>query len=304
MTAPFAPAPPHLLALADARRASVPFLARVEAVRDGAVSPAGGDVSAHGSGRLVTRHLAHYLAALELARSADAIRGPGPDRPAPVVVDVGSGVGALGAWLAAELGARLHLVDLEQAPRAIAAQAFPEAFVHAEVSAVPAGTADLVLGMEVIEHVTPHEQAAFVGAVRDLLAPGGLLVMSTPDERRYLGGWSGYAPHVGPLTFDQLEALLERACGGLPTRVWRLEGTPFALGRVRAVAEPVANRAWAGLQRRSARTAAAAQAAGAALGRRLPSPGSRQVPAVWATDERDGPGTGLLGVVHRPRQAT
>src|SRR4029079_4475876 len=46
------------------------------------------------------------------------------------------------------------------------------------------GMFDLVTSMEVIEHVA--DPAAFLKALADRLAPGGLLIMSTPNAT----GWS------------------------------------------------------------------------------------------------------------------
>lgn len=290
--------PPDLSGLADAVSQLAPLLDRVDASRNGNASDQGGDVGAHGSGRLVTRHIANYLAAVDLARRAPADGH---------VVDVGSGVGALGVWAAEQLGAPLHLVDPDPAVRAVATRAFPDAAVDADTALVPAGSARLVTAMEVIEHVRPREQPAFVRSLTELLAPGGLLVMSTPDESGYLGGWSGYRPHVGPVSFEEFDALLRRNLSW-PVMVWRLEGKPFELGRVRAVAEPAVNRAWGAVASHAPKTSQRAVGVASGLGRlrtRLPRPGrgsgGTRVPEVRASDDPAGQGTGLLGVVRRPR---
>jgi SAM-dependent methyltransferase len=284
--------PPDLTDLADALARTAVLFARVDAARDGMVVEEGGDVGGHGSNRLVTRHVANYLAAVDLA-GREPVEGS--------VVDVGSGVGALGVWAAELLGAPLHLVDRSATARAVAARAFPQARVEPDVTQVPPGSARLVTGMEVIEHVPPTEQAPFVRQLVKLLAPGGMLVLSTPDETGYVGGWSGYRPHVGPLSFRELEALLAR--NAWEAEVWRLEGPPFALGRVRAVAEPAVNRVWGTLEARVPEgVLGAAGRVGRLVGgvrmRRNADPAA--VPAVYATSDADGPGTGLLGVVRRP----
>ncbi len=280
---------PRLDGLADAVADVAAYLHAVEAARGALyLNAEGGDVGGAGTARALLRHVANYLAARDLGLRV--ARGA-------TMVDVGSGTGALAAWVAAGLGARLHLVDRDPAVRAIATAAFPDVAVHAALSEVAPASAALVTGMEVVEHVAPREQLAFVRALFERVAPGGLLVVSTPDESGYLGGWSGYAPHIGPLDAPALEELLVRATGA-QVRVWRFEGDAFHLGPVRRVVHPLANRAWTRcapvvgpLAQRLARPAAALadrsrDVAGPAL-----NPAVRVVPA------SAGAGTGLLGVV-------
>lgn len=102
-------------------------------------------------------------------------------------LDVGCGAGLLCEPLA-RLGAQVTGIDA--APELIDA-----ARVHAEgqglaidyrtggVEALD-GQYDLVTAMEVIEHVA--DPAAFVGSLAARLAPGGLLILSTPNRT----GWS------------------------------------------------------------------------------------------------------------------
>ncbi len=98
-------------------------------------------------------------------------------------LDVGCGAGLLTEPLR-RLGAEVTGVDA--APGLIAA-----ATGHAEASGLDiryvaggveelSGQFDLVTAMEVIEHVA--EPAAFVRSLADRLAPGGLLIMSTPNR--------------------------------------------------------------------------------------------------------------------------
>ncbi|MBB3764451.1 bifunctional 2-polyprenyl-6-hydroxyphenol methylase/3-demethylubiquinol 3-O-methyltransferase UbiG [Sphingomicrobium lutaoense] len=98
-------------------------------------------------------------------------------------LDVGCGAGLLAEPLA-RLGAKVTGVDA-------AAEVIAVARGHAEEQGLEIdyrvggvedveGQFDLVTAMEVIEHVA--EPTAFVAALEKRLAPGGLLVMSTPNR--------------------------------------------------------------------------------------------------------------------------
>ncbi|MFC0590319.1 bifunctional 2-polyprenyl-6-hydroxyphenol methylase/3-demethylubiquinol 3-O-methyltransferase UbiG [Novosphingobium aquiterrae] len=99
-------------------------------------------------------------------------------------LDVGCGAGLLCEPLA-RLGAAVTGVDaaaenIAAAQDHAAGSGLAVAYYHGEVSALPAGTFDLVTSMEVIEHV--EDKAAFVAALAARLAPGGLMVLSTPNR--------------------------------------------------------------------------------------------------------------------------
>ena len=263
-------------------------LEQVAAVRrDRRVNAEGGDCGTHGHGGLLVRHVVNYLAACELA-SEVRIEGP--------LVDVGSGVGGLSAWLAGRLDRPLHLVDHDPDVRAVAAEAFPEAQIHADIAEAP--PAAVVTAMEVLEHIRPAEHLAFVTALAGIVRPGGVLVVSTPDESGYPGGWSGYAPHVGPVTFPELQGLLDRT--GLPAAVWRISGPGFRLGPVARVVQPTVNRLWGVLTSRAPQVAGRLEATAGRLGGLRPQQ-STAVPADAFTIDRDpeGTGTGLIGVAHK-----
>ena len=112
---------------------------------------------------------------------AGAARKPLAGRSA---IDVGCGAGLLAEPLA-RLGARVTGLDAA-AENVAAAQAHAEAvglaidYRNVDVETLAGETFDLVTSMEVIEHVT--DPAAFVAALERALAPGGLMLLSTPNR--------------------------------------------------------------------------------------------------------------------------
>src|SRR3982751_6205521 len=111
-------------------------------------------------------------------------RTPLEGKPA---LDVGCGPGLLAEPLA-RLGARVTAIDA--APEVIvvarehaAAQGISIDYRSGDVQELE-GQFDLITSMEVIEHVAAP--AAFLKALAKRLAPGGLLVLSTPNAT----GWS------------------------------------------------------------------------------------------------------------------
>jgi len=99
-------------------------------------------------------------------------------------IDVGCGAGLLCEPLA-RMGAKVTGIDA--AGENIAAARLHAKGVglaidyHAgELSGLPSGTFDLVTAMEVIEHVA--DKPAFVSELAGRLAPGGLMILSTPNR--------------------------------------------------------------------------------------------------------------------------
>jgi 2-polyprenyl-6-hydroxyphenyl methylase/3-demethylubiquinone-9 3-methyltransferase len=98
-------------------------------------------------------------------------------------LDVGCGAGLLAEPLA-RLGA--HVTGLDAAPELIEAarthagqSGLSIRYVAGELAALE-GTFDLVTALEVVEHVA--DPPSFVAALADRLAPGGLLLLSTPNR--------------------------------------------------------------------------------------------------------------------------
>jgi 2-polyprenyl-6-hydroxyphenyl methylase/3-demethylubiquinone-9 3-methyltransferase len=140
----------------------------------------------HGSSAML-----HRLNPVRLAYIRDAIDmhwGRNPDDPRPLdgrrALDVGCGAGLLAEPLA-RLGAEVTGLDAAAENIAVAATHAEGAglaitYRHGELSALEAEPFDLVTCMEVIEHVA--DKPAFVAQLARLLAPGGLLVLSTPNR--------------------------------------------------------------------------------------------------------------------------
>jgi 2-polyprenyl-6-hydroxyphenyl methylase/3-demethylubiquinone-9 3-methyltransferase len=100
------------------------------------------------------------------------------------VLDVGCGAGLIAEPLA-RLGGEVTGVDA--APENVAAAAIHAEgmgldirYLAGELASLDLGTFDLVTCLEVIEHVA--DKRAFAAALAASLAPGGLLILSTPNR--------------------------------------------------------------------------------------------------------------------------
>ncbi len=174
----------------------------------------------------------HQVNPVRLAFVRDAIDAHWPDAQAALkplagksALDIGCGAGLLCEPLA-RLGAGVTGVDAA-AENIAAASAHAEGmgldirYMAGEVAGLDIGQFDLVTSVEVIEHVA--DKPAFLRDVAARLAPGGLLVMSTPNRtaasRVLLVGAAeavGYVPKGTHhwedfVTPEELEALLADA---------------------------------------------------------------------------------------------
>lgn len=99
-------------------------------------------------------------------------------------IDVGCGAGLLAEPLA-RLGAEVTGVDaaaenIAAASEHAAGNGLAIDYRHGDLASLALGRFDLVTSMEVIEHVA--DKGSFVHALAQSLAPGGLMVLSTPNR--------------------------------------------------------------------------------------------------------------------------
>jgi SAM-dependent methyltransferase len=136
------------------------------------------------------------------------------------VLDAASGEG-YGSFLLARDAASVVGVDVSDSAVAHAQQRYARSnlrFVAASVTALPLPDAcvDLVVSFETIEHLTA--QAPMLAEFRRVLAPGGVLVISSPNRPVYNeGGGIDNHFHVRELDRAELAALLGPA---FPAQAW------------------------------------------------------------------------------------
>jgi GT2 family glycosyltransferase/SAM-dependent methyltransferase len=128
------------------------------------------------------------------------------------VLDLACGEGYGTALLAAH-AAEVVGVDIDQTTVEHARQNYPQAVFRTGSITDPELLAgeepfDVVVCFEAIEHVEDHD--AVLQLARQRLAPGGLLLISTPDTRVYSGEHGNDNPyHVRELTGEEFQQLLE-----------------------------------------------------------------------------------------------
>lgn len=138
------------------------------------------------------------------------------------VLDVGTGEG-YGAQVLARTARSVAAVDLDAPSIEQARVRYPDAnlkFCVAAATALPFadGSFDAVVAFELLEHLPRADHAAALREWKRVLAPAGVLLLSTPDGER-MREFPPNPFHVGELAAPELEALL-----GQHFAHWRLYG--------------------------------------------------------------------------------
>ena len=143
------------------------------------------------------------------------------------VLDAASGEG-YGSSLLAGKAASVVGVDVSPEATRHASEKYAAAnlrFVTASVAQIPLPDAsfDVIVSFETIEHMTEHEE--FMHEINRLLAPGGMLIISSPNRPEY-SDKTGYRNefHVKELDRGELKALLD---GHFPAQQWFAQRPAF-----------------------------------------------------------------------------
>jgi len=137
------------------------------------------------------------------------------------VLDAACGEG-YGSWLLAGAAAEVIGVDLDRAAIDHAVQRYAARpnlrYVQASCASLPlaAQSVDLIVSFETIEHLEGQE--AMLAEFRRVLAPGGALIISSPNKTIY-SEETGFSNkfHVRELTRDELAAMLRPR---FPQQAW------------------------------------------------------------------------------------
>jgi len=100
----------------------------------------------------------------------------------PDICDLGCGAG----WATSILGGFGKTTGIDLSDTALASQRYPNcAFLSANILEWdgPKETFDVVVGIEVIEHIERPLQAKYVQIAHDLLRPGGHFIVTTPNAK-------------------------------------------------------------------------------------------------------------------------
>lgn len=107
-------------------------------------------------------------------------------RPGMTVIDVGCSEGLLVETIRRKWNCRVFGVDVDERTIASARTKFPEVtflcgLAHGQMRSLP--KADVVIASAILEHVTDPPQ--FVSGLAELLQPGGVLFILTPNARSF-----------------------------------------------------------------------------------------------------------------------
>ncbi len=157
-------------------------------------------IPGQGGAQIAYEHLHRYRFAARWAAGRD-------------VLDVAAGVG-YGAGLLAATARRVWAVDLDAASVSYGRRCFPAEnllFLQGDATSLPvrSHSADLVIALEVLEHV--ENQEGLVAELARALRPGGAVLISTPNKASYSDARNYHNPfHVHEFYRDEFLALLLR----------------------------------------------------------------------------------------------
>jgi SAM-dependent methyltransferase len=139
------------------------------------------------------------------------------------VLDVACGEG-YGSALLSEVAESVTGVDIDDATIAHAIETYPAQrnlrFIEGSATALPLApeSVDAIVSFETVEHLDAADQQSMIAEFARVLAPGGWLVLSSPNRPEYSDARSYANPfHRHELDRDELGRLLDAA---FPARRW------------------------------------------------------------------------------------
>jgi len=127
-------------------------------------------------------------------------------KPSDRVLDIASGKG-VGGNMMAEVASRVTCADFDQSKLEEARKLFPREnllFSHEDAMAMsfPSSSFDVVVSMETIEHMDDVD--LYLGELRRVLKPGGLAILSTPQN--CIGHIPLTPSHIREFSLDELRS--------------------------------------------------------------------------------------------------
>lgn len=141
------------------------------------------------------------------------------------VLDVACGEGYGSYQLAAWGAASVDGVDISEEAIAEAQRRFSDPRIryhHSDATSLddlfPDNKFDLIISLETIEHLTEPEK--LLSQIKNLLAPGGTIIISCPNDNWYYGKDESNPYHIRKYTFNECRSLAESVLG--PAASWRI----------------------------------------------------------------------------------